>query len=157
MPSGSPHPAPPASNQPRIHPTESSFLFGVVSRFGGRRRLNEPRYKLFWQTMAIAASMLIYGALRSSTMEISDRESARVTVPDSRSAELGWKASASQARQIAPSNTAEARLNRADYFVAKDFTKHINLPAHSTATVEKSDLTHSAQQGRVVQKRVVLD
>jgi hypothetical protein len=101
--------------------------------------------------------MLIFGALRSSTMETSARESARVTVHDSRSAELGWKVSGSAARQVAPTNAAEARLNRADYFVAKDFTKHTNLPAHNAATMEKSDLTRSAQQGRVVQKRVVLD
>jgi hypothetical protein len=129
----------------------------MVSRFGGRRRLNEPRYKLFWQTMAIATSMLIFGALRPSTLETTDRDSARVTVRDSRSAEFGRKLSGSQARHVEAAIAAKARLKMADHFVAKDFTNDSNSQAHNTATLEKSDLTRSAQQGRVVQKRVVLN
>jgi hypothetical protein len=128
----------------------------MISRFGGRPRLNEPRYKLFWQTMAIVTSMLIFGALRRSTMEITDRDSARVTVRDSRSEELGWKVSGFQARQV-EADAAEARLNIANHFVAKDFTNHIKVQAHNSATMKKSDLTPSAQQGRAVQKRVVLN
>ena len=152
MPSGSPHLSP----EPRIRPRESSFWLGMISRFGGRPRLNEPRHKLFWQTMAIVTSMLIFGALRRSTMEITDRDSARVTVRDSRSEELGWKVSGFQARQV-EADAAEARLNIANHFVAKDFTNHVKLQAHNTATLKKSDLTPSAQQGRAVQKRVVLN
>jgi hypothetical protein len=152
MPSGSPYPSP----VPRIRPTHSSFWLGMISRFGGRSRLNEPRYKLFWQTMAIAASMLIFGALRRSTLEMPDHDSAPVTVGDSRSEELGRKVSGFQARQV-EADPAEARLNIANHFVAKDFTNHVKLQAHNTATLKKSDLTPSAQQGRAVQKRVVLN
>ena len=149
MPSGSLHPSP----VPRIRPIQSPFWLGIISRFGGRSRLNEPRYKLFWQTMAIAASMLIFGALRRSTVEIADHDSAPVTVRDSRSEELGRKVSGFQARQV----EADARLNIANHFVAKDFTNHVKLQAHNVATLKKSDLTPSAQQDRAVQKRVVLN
>lgn len=151
MPSGSPHP--PA---PRIRPRQSSLWLGMISRFGGRSRLNEPRYKLFWQTVAIAASMLIFGALRHSTMEIADRDSAQVTVRDSRSEELGRKVSGFQLRQV-EADAAEAPLNMASHFVAKDFTNHVKLQAHNPAAMKKSALTPSAQQGRAVQKRVVLN
>ena len=101
--------------------------------------------------------MLIFGALRPSTIETTDRDSAQVTVRDSRSEELGWRVSGSQARQVEAANAAEARLNIAHHFVAKDFTNHINLRAHNTATMKKSDLIPSAEQGRVIQKRVVLN
>jgi hypothetical protein len=101
-------------------------------------------------------SMLLFGVLRRSTMEIPDRDSARVTVRDSRSEELGRTGSGFQVRRVGADAAAEARLNITNHFVAKNFTNHIKLQAHA-ATIEKSDLTPSAQKGRAVQKRVVLD
>ena len=32
--------------------------------------MNEPRYKLLWQTVAIFASMLIFASLRPSTADV---------------------------------------------------------------------------------------
>ena len=71
----------PAGGQSGISPARSSaFSVKVASRFGGRSRLNGPRYKLLWQTVAIAASMLIFASLRPSTTDVTAGDTTRSTM-----------------------------------------------------------------------------
>jgi hypothetical protein len=147
----------PAGGQSGISPAQPSALLAkVASRFGARSRLNGPRYKLLWQTVAIAASMLIFGSLRPSTTDVTAGDITRSTMLNSGSKELGRTVSGTPSQQVGVSKTAEAQLRRSDYFVAKDFTNHFNFHAQSIATVQKSELTRTGQ-GSVSQKRVVVN
>jgi hypothetical protein len=146
----------PSAKQSRISPTQPSTLFlAAALRFGGRRRLNEPGYKLFWETVAIIASMLIFSALRPSPTELAARgatqfgatQSARI---QTNSIHTNSKESHPRTRsQLAEVQTArEGQLH-----MARDFTNHSSLLAHTT---EKSEGMPNAQ-GRVIPTRVVLD
>jgi hypothetical protein len=139
---------------PAVQPT--AFLVDVASRFGGRSRPNAPRYKLLWQTVAIAASMLIFASLRPLTTDVTAGDTPRSTMLNFGSKELGQTVSGTRSQQMRVSKTAEAQLRRSDYFVAKDFTNHFNLRAQSIATAQKSELARTGQ-GSVSQKRVVVD
>src|ERR1700680_2602072 len=75
-----------AANRPA---RPSALLVGVASRFGRRSRLNEPRYKLLWQTVAIVASMLIFASLRPSTTDATASDTTRSTMLNFGSKELG--------------------------------------------------------------------
>jgi hypothetical protein len=129
----------------------TAFSVNVASRFGGRSR--GPRYPLLWQTVAIAASMLIFASLRPSTTGVTAGDTNRSTMVNFGSKELGRTVSGERPKQMGVSKTAEAHLRRSDYFVAKDFTNHFNRHAQSIATMGKSELTPTAQ-GSVSQKRV---
>lgn len=134
----------------------SALLVGLASRFGRRSRLNEPRYKLLWQTVAIVASMLIFGSLRPSTADVTASDTTRSTMLDSTPQGSRRTVSETRSQQMGVSKTAEAQLRRSDYFVAKDFTNHFNLHGQSIATVQKSEVTRTGQ-GSVSQKRVVVN
>ena len=150
-------PIKPAGGQSGISPAQrTAFSVDVASRFGGRSRLNGPRYPLLWQTVAIAASMLIFASLRPSTTDVTAGDTTRSTMLNSGSKELGRTVSEMRSQQMGVSKTAEAQLRRSDYFVAKDFTNHFNLHGQSIATVQKSEVTRTGQ-GSVSQKRVVVN
>jgi hypothetical protein len=123
----------------------TAFLVNVASRFGGRSDLNRPRYALLWQTVAIAASMLIFGSLRPSSTDLTAGNPTRSTMLDFGSKEQGRTVSGTRSSRMGVSKRAEAHLRQSAYFVAKDFTNHFSLHAQSIATVQKSALTRSAQ------------
>ena len=124
----------------------SAIFFGIASRFKGRSRVvNGPRYKLFWQTVAIVASMLIFAALRPSTIEVTAGDTTQSTRLDSSSKELRGTVSGMRSQQTEVPKATEAQLRQSDYVVAKDFTKHFKLRAYRSATIQKSDLKHNAQ------------
>jgi hypothetical protein len=143
----------PSAKQSRIGPAQPSALFlAVASRFGGRRHLNEPGYKLFWETMAVAASMLMFGALRPSTTEITAGGTAQSIGIYSSSKELRRMDSRTRFQQAELSKAREPQLHS----MTRDFTKHPNLRAHSIATMQKSEVTHNAQDD-VIPTRVVFN
>jgi len=150
MPSSVLSPVPPAK-QSTINPTKPSALFlAAAARFGRTRRLNEPGYKLFWETMAVVASILIFSALRPSPTEVTPggiSQSTKIQTVSIRgnSKELHRRTGLQQAEV---QNAREVQLH-----MAKDFTNHSNLPAHTT---EKSEVVSNAH-GRVIPTRVVLD
>ena len=139
-------PSLPSGGQSGISLARPSALFvGVASRFGGRSRLNRPRYILLWQTVAIVASMLIFASLRPSTTQVTAGDTTRSTMLDSSPKGLRRTVSGTRSKTEV-SKAAEARLRQSDYFVAKDFTNHFNLHAHtSIATMQKSELTRNAR------------
>jgi hypothetical protein len=149
-------PIKPAGGQSGISPAQpTAFSVDVASRFGGRSRLTGPRYPLLWQTVAIAASMLIFASLRPSTTDVTAGDTKRSPMLNFGSKGLGRTVSGERPKQVGVSRT-EAQLRRSDYFVAKDFTNHFNLHAQSIATVGKSELTPTAHDS-VSQKHVVLN
>lgn len=150
-------PTRPAEGQPGISPAQpASFLVGVASRFGGRSDLNSPRYKLLWQTVAIAASMLIFASLRPATTDVTARNPTPSTILDVGSEGLGRTPSGTRSPRMGVSKTTEAQLRRPAYFVAKDFTNHFRFRAQSVAPVQKSELTRLGQ-GSVSQKLIVVN
>lgn len=126
----------------------STLLVAVASRFDRRSRLNEPRYKLFWQTVAVAASMLIFASLRPhpSTTDVTASDTTRPTMFTSSPKVLRRTVSGKRPKQMGVSKMAGMRMSHSDSFVAKDFTNHINLHAESIAIVQKSEFTHSGQR-----------
>jgi hypothetical protein len=143
-------PSLPSEEKSQNSPAQTAaILFGMASRFSGRSRVvNGPRYKLFWQTVATVASMLIFAALRPSTTEVTAGDTTQSTRRES-----GSKAE-TRSQQTEVPKAAEAQLRQSDYVVAKDFTKHFTLHAHSSATIQKSDLKRNAQ-GSLSHIRVV--
>jgi hypothetical protein len=150
-------PVVPSGEQSGTSPAQpSALLVGVSARFSGKSRLDGPRYKLLWQTVAIAASMLIFASLRPSTTEVTAGDSTRSTMLDSSPKGLHRTVSGMRSQQTEVSKTAEVQLRQSDYFVAKDFTNHFNLHAQSIATVQKAELTRTGQDS-VSHKRVVVN
>jgi hypothetical protein len=140
------HPSSPAEGQPGIIPAQpTAFLAEVAARFGGRSDLNRPRYKLLWQTVAIAASMLIFASLRPATTDLTEEKPTRSTAVDFGSTGLGRALSGTRSSRMGVSKGAEQHLRQSAYFVAKDFTNHFSLHAQSIATVQKSAVTRAAQ------------
>jgi hypothetical protein len=149
-------PIKPGGVQFGISPAQpTAFSVNVASRFGGRSRLNGPRYPLLWQTLAIAASMLIFASLRPSATKVTAGDPNRATMLNFASKGLGRTISGERPKQVGLSKT-EAHLHRSDYFLAKDFTNHFNRHAQSTATTGKSELMPTPQGG-VNQKRVAVN
>jgi hypothetical protein len=129
---------------------QSTVPVGMASRLARRHRLNEPRYKLLWQTVAVAASMLMFAWLRPPTDQVKSGDAVQTVAFGSSAVGLPRSASAgprSQASQV--SN------RRSDYFVAKDFTNRVNAPARGVATMQKSELTRNGQEA--VSRRVIVD
>ena len=124
-----------------------TLLVAAASRFDRSNRRNEPRYKLFWQTVAVAASMLIFASLRPhpSTTDVTASDTTRPTMFVS-SPEGLRRVSGKRSKQMGVSKMAAMRMRHSDSFVAKDFTNHFNLHAQSIAIVQKSESTHSGQR-----------
>jgi hypothetical protein len=134
--------------QSGISPTNSSPLFlAAAARFGGRRRLNESGYQLFWETMAVVASMLIFSALRTLPTEVTGGGMAQSIKIQT----VSIHGNSKELHRGTGLQQAEAR--GAQLHMARDFTNHSNLPAHTT---EKSEVVSNAQ-ARVIPTRVVLD
>ncbi len=145
-------PSLPPLRQSRTGPTYSSRLFrSLASRFGRRSHLNEPRYKLFWQTMSIAASMLMFSALRPSMNQTTTGGAAPSVSIYSSSKELHRTQPKTSLQQAKVSKAREPQLRS----MAKDFTNHSNLRARSVSTMPKSEATNSAQS--VIPTRVVFN
>ena len=123
----------------------STLLVAVAPRFDRRGRLNEPRYKLFWQTVSIAASMVLFASLRPSTKDVTASDTTRSIVFASSPRVLRRTVSGKRSQQLGVSKTVEMRMRQSDYFVAKDFTNHFNLHAQSIVTVQKSEPPRTAQ------------
>jgi hypothetical protein len=168
------------SHPPPLLPAEgksrtSSAQTAAISRgkdllLGGRSRLaNGQRYSLFWQTVAIAASMLIFGAIRPSTTTPTaggTNQSARfdsgskelsqtVSGPRSRTTIQSTKSPVTRSPTKVPKAAGAQRHQSDDDFVAEDLTKHFDSNAHSIANLQNSDLKRSAQGG--VKKRIVFN
>jgi hypothetical protein len=129
----------------------SALFIAVAPRFDRRRRLNEPRYKLFWETMAVVASMLMFAALRPSTPAITPGGIGQSTRVYLSSEKLGRTDPKTRFQPAEVSNAREPQ-----YSMAKDFTNHSNLGVHSIATMRKSEGTPAAQ-GNLVPTRVVFN
>ena len=142
-----------SAKQSKISPTKPSALFLAAARFGGRRHLNEPGYKLFWETMAIIASMLIFSALRPSTTELTAGGMSQSTKIQTVSVHINSK----ELRRRTGFQQAEVQKAReAQLHMARDFTNQSNLPAHHTATMQKSEVISNARD-RIIPTRVVVD
>lgn len=143
---------------------------GKALLFGrGSRLINRQPYSLFWQTMAVAASMLIFGAIRPSTTHVTAGDTKQPTQSDSGSKESTQMASGPRSRAtIQPSKSAMTRSSTKapkaagaqrhqsdDDFVAEDLTNHFDLQAHGVANLQNSDLKRSVQGS--VKKRVVFN
>lgn len=143
----------PSAKRSRISPTQTLTLpLGLALRFGRKRRLNEPRYRLFWQTVAIVASMLIFAAIRPPTTEVTAGDTIQSTRRDPLSTELRT-VSGTRSKQAEASNAAEAPRREPDHFVARDFTHHANQHARSI-DIRKFEATRN-EQSSVSHKRVV--
>jgi hypothetical protein len=150
-------------------PQTSAISHGKASRLDGRRRLiNGPRYSLFWQTVAIVASMLIFAAIRPSTTDVTvggtnqstrffsgSKESTQtVSGPRSRAVIQPSKSPVTRSSTKVP-KAAGAQRHQSDDFVAEDFTNHSDLHGHSIAISQNPDLKRSPQGS--VKKRIVFD
>lgn len=156
----------PSGNSPRdasgersgiVPARRSALLVGVASRFGKRSRLNEPRYKLLWQTVAIVASMLIFASLRPSTTDVTASDTTRSIMLDSSPQGLRRTVSETRSEQMGVSKTAEVQMRQSDHFVTKDFTNHFNLHGQSIATVNSRKgprwMSPSKQTRKTLSKR----
>jgi hypothetical protein len=124
----------------------STLLAAVAPRFDRRGRLNEPRYKLFWQTVSIAASMVLFASLRPSTTNVTASDTTRSIIFASSPRVLRRTVSEKRSQQPGVSKTVEMRMRHSDYFVAKDSTHHFNLYTQSIVTVQKSELPRTGQR-----------
>ena len=143
----------PSVGRSRTSPKQTSVLWtGLVSRFGARRRLKEPRYKLFWQTVAIVASMLVFIAIRPPREDVVAGGPQRSITGDPHPEDLRsvTGARAMPAGALSPSN----RLRSAsDHSSAKASLNGVTLHAGNIA--RKSDLQDAPDS--VIHKRVVVD
>src|ERR1700687_140702 len=113
-----PPPILPAGGQSGISPAQpTAFSVDVASRFGGRSRLNRPRYKLLWQTVAIVASMLIFASLRPSTTDVTASDTTRSIMLDTSPQGLRRTVSETRSQQMGVSKTAEVQMRQSDHFV----------------------------------------
>jgi len=89
--------------------------------------MNEPRYKLLWQTVAIFASMLIFASLRPSTADVTASDITRSTMLDSSPQGLRRTVSGTRSQQMGVSKTAEVQMRQSDYFVARKILRPISI------------------------------
>jgi hypothetical protein len=127
----------------------SALFTAVTSRFGKRRRLNEPRFKLFWETAAVAASMLMFAALRPSTTAVTPGDTGQSTRIYLQSEALGRTDLKTRLQPTEVSDAAEPQ-----YSMAKDFTNHSKSRVRSASTVRKSEVTDASKEN-VIPTRVV--
>jgi hypothetical protein len=127
----------------------SALFLVVASRFGKRRRLNEPRFKLFWETMAVAASMLMFAALRPSTTAVIAGDTGQSTRIYLKSEALGRTDLKTRFQSTEVSDAAEPQ-----YSMARDFTNHSKSRVRSASTTRKSEVTDASKEN-VIRTRVV--
>jgi hypothetical protein len=100
--------------------------------------------------MAVVASILIFSALRPSPTEVTPGGISQSTKIQT----VSIHGNSKELRRRRGLQRAEVQKAReAQLHMARDFTNHSNLPAHTT---EKSEVVSNAQ-GRVIPTRVVLD
>ncbi len=150
-----PPPSLPTDHRSRVSPAQiSGASCGKASRPEERGRLlSVPRYSLLWQTVAIATSMLLFAAIRPSTIDVTTRGTERSTRFTADSKEPTQSASGRQSVTTSgtsklpvtpPSTGAMKTAGRQRYqtdqgFVAEDFTNHFDPQAHSIATLQSSE------------------
>lgn len=135
---------------------KASVLFRGVARFARRCRLSEPRFKLFWQTVAVAASMLLFSLVRPSPNQLAPTDAMQSTSLSSGAIALhGPVAPGTPSQQTGLSKPSRAELDPSDYPIAKDFTNHLAVHGRDVATVQKSDLTRNQREG--LTRRVIID
>jgi hypothetical protein len=117
------------------------LMIAIRSRFGMKSRLNEPRYKLFWQTIAVASSMLIFTALRPSKTVSSAVDTTQSTMIHSSPKGSRRTISRKRPQRAGVSKAREAYAHS----MAKDFTNHLTLREHDSPTMQKSETTGSVQ------------
>jgi hypothetical protein len=142
----------PSTGRSQTSPKQTSALWtGLVSRFGARRRLQEPGYKLFWQTVAIVASMLVFIAIRPPREDVAGGPQRSITSePRPEDVRTVAGARAMPAGALSPSN----RLRSAsDHSSAKASLNGVTLHAGNIA--RKSDF-QDAPDG-AIHKRVVVN
>jgi hypothetical protein len=165
------HPAPslPADHRSRVSPAQTSAAScGKAARPDKRRRvLSVPRYSLLWQTVAIATSMLLFAAIRPSTIDVTTRGTDQSTRFAADSEEPTQSASGRQSVTtsraskllVTPSSTVvtktagEQRYQSDHGFVAENFTNHFDPQAHSIVTLQSSERNARAS---VKPKRIVV-
>jgi hypothetical protein len=146
---------------PSVRPSDissvrASVLFRGVARFARRCSLSEPRFKLFWQTVAVAASMLLFSLVRPSANQLAPVDAMQSaglssgTIPLHRPVSPGTRS-----QPTGLSKPSRAELDRSDYPIAKDFTNHLAVHGRDIATVQKSDLTRNQREG--LTRRVIID
>jgi hypothetical protein len=151
------NPPPPllTDHRSRVSPahTSAASCGRAARRDEGRRRLSVPRYRLLWQTVAIATSMLLFAAIRPSTTDATIGGTDQSTRFAADSEEPTQSASRRQPvttsrrskSPVVPSSTgamktARERRHQTDQgFVAEDFTNHFDRPAGSVATLQSSE------------------
>jgi hypothetical protein len=164
-----PPPSLPTDHRSRVNPAQTSAAsHGKAARPDeGRRLLSVPRYSLLWQTVAIATSMLLFAAIRPSTIDVTTRGTARSTRFATDSEEPTQSASGRQSvttsrtskLPVTPPSTGamktagEQRYQTDHGFVAEDFTNHFDPQAHSIATLQSSERNARAS---VKPKRIVV-
>jgi hypothetical protein len=123
----------------------SKLFGGIVGRLRKKSR-TEPRFNLFWQTVAVSASMLLFASVRPSP-------SLRATTAAAGSPRAVSLDAPSEQNKI--SKVTKVALRRSDYPIAKDFTSRVDARPRNIAAVEKSDLTRSERESVI--KRVVIN
>lgn len=158
MPSRVPSGAPkiPSAKRAVTSSVQASALSRGVARFVRQYRPSEPRFKLFWQTVAVAASMLLFSLVRPSSNQLATAEAMQSTGSSSGVIALrGPSSSETPPQQTELLKPSKAELHASDYPVAKDFTNHLAAHRHNTATVQKSGLTRN--QPEVLTRRVIIN
>jgi hypothetical protein len=164
-----PPPPLPTDHRSRVSPAQASAAScGKAARPDeGRRLLRVPRYSLLWQTVAIATSMLLFAAIRPSTIDVTSRGTDQSTRFAADSKEPTQSASGRQSvttsqrskPPVTPLSTGamktagEQRYQTYYGFVAEDFTNHFDRQAHSIATLQSSERN---ARGSVKPKRIVV-
>jgi hypothetical protein len=71
----------PTDHRSRVSPAQTSAAScrKAARPREGRRLLSIPRYSLLWQTVAIATPMLLFAAIRPSTIDVTTRETDQST------------------------------------------------------------------------------
>jgi hypothetical protein len=164
-----PPPSLPADDRSRVSPAQTSAAScGKAARPDKRRRLlSVPRYSLLWQTVAIATSMLLFAAIRPSTIDVTTRgtdqstrfaadfeeptqsASGRQSVTTSRTLKL----LVTPPSTVATTTAGEERYQTHHGFVAEDFTNRFDPQAHNIAPLQSSERNTRAS---VKPKRIVV-
>ena len=156
----------PTEDRSRVSSAQTSAVScGRASDPGGRSRLiNVPRYGLLWQTAAIAASMLLFAAIRPSMTDVTTRSTVQSMrfIADSKEPTQTASRHRSVTTSRSPVTPSSTRATKAagaqryqtnDGFAAEDSTNHLDLRPHSIAILQNSE---RSARGSVKPKRLVV-